>query len=146
MGSAVAAHGASCSASCGIFLDQGSNPRPLHWQEDSQPLRHQGSPVMCFYVYVKVTGVKEHCSCRRVGFTAPTTTPNLNGFTQYELISRSCHSALVVSRTLCSGSFYTKPWRSQTPFLQAAGRVGRVKQESFLSGLEMCMSLLPAWH
>ena len=23
---------------------QGSNPCPLHWQADSQPLRHQGSP------------------------------------------------------------------------------------------------------
>ena len=29
---------------CGIFPDQGSNPCPLHWQADSQPLRHQGSP------------------------------------------------------------------------------------------------------
>ena len=44
-GSAVVAHGPSCSAACGIFPDQGSNPRPLHWQADSQPLRHQGSPI-----------------------------------------------------------------------------------------------------
>ena len=29
---------------CGIFPDQGSNPCPLHWHADSQPLRHQGSP------------------------------------------------------------------------------------------------------
>ena len=43
-GSVVMAHGPSCSAACGIFPDQGSNPRPLHWQADSQPLRHQGSP------------------------------------------------------------------------------------------------------
>ena len=43
-GSAVVAHGPSCSAACGIFPDQGSNPCPLHWQADSQPLRHQGSP------------------------------------------------------------------------------------------------------
>ena len=42
-GSAVAAHGPTCSASCGIFPDQGSNPCPLHWQADSQPLRHRGS-------------------------------------------------------------------------------------------------------
>ena len=27
----------------GIFPDQGSNPCPLHWQADSQPLCHQGS-------------------------------------------------------------------------------------------------------
>ena len=44
-GSVVVAHGPSCSAACGIFPDQGSNPCPLHWQADSQPLRHQGSPV-----------------------------------------------------------------------------------------------------
>ena len=29
----------------GIFPDQGSNPCPLHWQADSQPLSHQGSPI-----------------------------------------------------------------------------------------------------
>ena len=43
-GSVVVAHGPSCSAACGIFPDQGSNPCPLHQQADSQPLRHQGSP------------------------------------------------------------------------------------------------------
>ena len=43
------AHGPSCSAACGIFLDQGSNPCPLHWQADSQPLRHQGSSGFCFF-------------------------------------------------------------------------------------------------
>ena len=43
-GSVVVAHGPSCSAACGIFPDQGSNPCPLHWQAESQPLRHQGSP------------------------------------------------------------------------------------------------------
>ena len=29
-GSVVVAHGTSCSAACGIFPDQGSNPCPLH--------------------------------------------------------------------------------------------------------------------
>ena len=43
-GSAIVAHGPSCSAACGIFPDQGPNPCALHWQADSQPLRHQGSP------------------------------------------------------------------------------------------------------
>ena len=28
-----------------IFLEQGSNPCPLHWQADSLPLAHQGSPI-----------------------------------------------------------------------------------------------------
>ena len=45
-GSVIMAHGPSCSTACGIFPDQGSNPCPLHWQADSQPLRHQGSPVI----------------------------------------------------------------------------------------------------
>ena len=48
-GSAVVAHGPSCSVVCGIFLDQGANPCPLHWQADSQPLRHQGSPRILFF-------------------------------------------------------------------------------------------------
>ena len=48
-GSVVVAHGPSCSAACGIFPDQGSNPCPLHWQVDSQPLCHQGSPRRRFY-------------------------------------------------------------------------------------------------
>ena len=43
-GSAIVAHGPSRSVAYGIFPDQGSNPCPLHWQADSQPLRHQGSP------------------------------------------------------------------------------------------------------
>ena len=44
-GSAIVAHGPSRSAACGILPDQGSNPCPLHRQADSQPLRHQGSPL-----------------------------------------------------------------------------------------------------
>ena len=47
-GSVVVAHGPSRSAACGIFPDQGLNPCPLHWQADSQPLRHQGSPPFFF--------------------------------------------------------------------------------------------------
>ena len=47
-GSVVVAHGPSCSAACGILPDQGSNPCPLRWQADSQPLRHQGSPMGVF--------------------------------------------------------------------------------------------------
>ena len=33
---------------CGIFLDQGSNLCLLHWQADSLPLGHQGSPASSF--------------------------------------------------------------------------------------------------
>ena len=49
-GSVIVAHGPSRSAACGIFPDQGSNPCPLHWQADSQPLRHQGSPNFFFFL------------------------------------------------------------------------------------------------
>ena len=40
-------HGPSCSATCGIFPDQKSNPCLLHWQADSLALSHQGSPPQC---------------------------------------------------------------------------------------------------
>ena len=50
-GSVVVAHGPSRSAACGILPDQGSNPCPLHWQADSQPLRHQGSPPLLFLIF-----------------------------------------------------------------------------------------------
>ena len=55
-GSVIVAHGPSHSAACGIFPDQGSNPCPLHWQADSQPLRHQVSPyhyiLMILFIYL----------------------------------------------------------------------------------------------
>ncbi|XP_054936811.1 ciliary-associated calcium-binding coiled-coil protein 1 isoform X4 [Physeter macrocephalus] len=50
-GSAAMAHGPSRSAARGILPDRGTNPRPLHRQADSQPLRHQGSPVS-FLIYL----------------------------------------------------------------------------------------------
>ena len=49
-GSVIVAHGPSCSMACGIFPDQGSNPCPLHWQADSQSLRHQGNPITHFQI------------------------------------------------------------------------------------------------
>ncbi|KAJ8796197.1 hypothetical protein J1605_018139 [Eschrichtius robustus] len=61
--SVVVAHGPSCSMACGIFPDQGSNPCPPHWQADSQPPRHQGSPINIFEqrhletLLVKLTGL-----------------------------------------------------------------------------------------
>ena len=61
-GSVVVAHGPSCSAARGIFPDQGSNPCPLHWQADSQPLRHQGSPKEIFLMCYFHTTVYEHVS------------------------------------------------------------------------------------
>ena len=56
-GSVVVAHGPSCSVACGIFPDQSSNPCPLHWQADSQPLHHQGSP----YIFLINLKILFHC-------------------------------------------------------------------------------------
>ena len=50
-GSVAVAHGPSHSVACGIFPDRGMNPRALHWQADSQPLRHQGSPPLLLLIF-----------------------------------------------------------------------------------------------
>ena len=52
-GSIVVAHRLSCSIECGIFLDQGSNLCLLHWQADSLPLSHKGSPYFIQF-YIKI--------------------------------------------------------------------------------------------
>ena len=62
-GSVVVAHGPSCSAACGILPDQGSNPCPLHWQADSQPLHHQGSPGWMIFEKAKSHVLIEGAYC-----------------------------------------------------------------------------------
>ena len=47
--SVAVAHGHSCSLACGIFPNQGLNPFLLHWQVDSLPLSHLGSPVFLVF-------------------------------------------------------------------------------------------------
>ena len=52
VGSVVVVQGLHCFKSSGIFPDQGSNPFLLHWQVDSLPLSHWGSPGgQCFKIY-----------------------------------------------------------------------------------------------
>ena len=85
-GSVVVAHGPSCSVACGIFPDQGSNPCPLHWQADSQPLRHQGSPTFflsAHRTFSRIDHILGHKS-------------NLGKFKKIEIISSifSDHNAL----------------------------------------------------
>ena len=36
----------------------GTEPRPLHWQADSYPLLHQGSPISNFLNIIVISGVK----------------------------------------------------------------------------------------
>ena len=58
-GSVVVAQGLiSCPVACGIFLDQGLNPRLLHWQADSLPLNHQGLPLSCAFSIAVYLAVK----------------------------------------------------------------------------------------
>ena len=47
-----------CSVAHGIFPDLGSNPHPLHWQENSSPLGHQGSPKWLAFIQ---PGKRQHC-------------------------------------------------------------------------------------
>ena len=58
--SIVVAHRLSCSIGCGIIQDQGSNQCLLHWQADSLPLSHQGSPFYYFLNLFKKKK-KKHC-------------------------------------------------------------------------------------
>ena len=54
MGSVVVVPVFGCSMVCEIFLDQGLNLCPLHWQANSYPLHHQASPdkgfLVCFFL------------------------------------------------------------------------------------------------
>ena len=49
-GSAVVAHGPSHSAAREIFRDQGSNPRPLHWQARFPTTAPPGKPYYHFFI------------------------------------------------------------------------------------------------
>ena len=46
--SVVVGHWLSCPAAPGIFLEQGSNLRPLDWQEGFYLLDYPGSLMSCF--------------------------------------------------------------------------------------------------
>ena len=50
-------HGLTCPMPCGIFLDQGSNPCPLHWQVDSVTTGPPGTPsvMVCYSERIQVT-------------------------------------------------------------------------------------------
>ena len=50
--SVAVAHRLSCSVARGIFPDQGLNLCLLHWQVDSLPVSHQGSPSLLTFMHI----------------------------------------------------------------------------------------------
>lgn len=47
-GSIVVVHGLSCPEAWGVLTDRESNRGLLHWQVNSSPLSHQGTPILRF--------------------------------------------------------------------------------------------------
>ena len=64
-------HGLSCSATCGNFLDQGSNPCLLRWQADFLLLSHLGSPVFIVIRLLLWDGYHT-CMCAKLLESHPT--------------------------------------------------------------------------
>ena len=58
--SVVVVHRLNCSKACGIFLGEGSNLCLLHWQTDSLPLSHQGSPIFYGQLLLLECNLHEH--------------------------------------------------------------------------------------
>ena len=82
-GSVVVAHRLSCSAAWGIFQDQGSNLYLLHWQADSSPLSHEGSPHTVFYPIKccqERTEIKPKLSCHQILLQNSYTSYSFNGW------------------------------------------------------------------
>ena len=102
----------SCGApvACGVFLAQGSNPCPLHWQVDSQPLYHQGSPEHKFFIHSFIDG---HGLFSPFGY--------YNNGAVYSLVHEpfsfnvlNSHSLCLVNESIChinDGNYGKFPWR-----------------------------------
>ena len=119
--SVVVAHGLRCSVACGIFPDQGSNPCPLHWQADSQPLHHQGSPGVTFLKAVKV--LCELCSCANLNCRSK----HCLTCSSYKEIRISCEASLLIlmlaaSTWVCRDSFPGTRGSSHLPPARGAAR------------------------
>ena len=70
--SVVVARGLSCPVTCGIFLDQGSNLYPLHWQADSSIFLNN---LKILYIFgcagsLLLCGLFSSCSEQRLLFIA----------------------------------------------------------------------------
>ena len=63
--------------SLGIFQTQGSNPCILHWQADSSPLSHWGSPDVCVCVCVCVCAGRQPAQIKWISRSKGTTSPQI---------------------------------------------------------------------
>ena len=101
-------------AACGIFLDQGSNPCPLHWQVESQPLDHQESPVWFFLSFFLASiSLVKYSFCSLILFMSSLNCLShcsLNFFTT--AILNSLTVKLKYSLTLVSGELSLFLWYS----------------------------------
>ena len=124
----------------GIFPTQGSNPSFLHWQADSLPLSHLGSPTVLYHGPKKngialdgklVTAVQSLKSC--LFFATPWTvtyTPLSMGFPskipgmgchflpqvghlQMALLSTQCNGTLRLRAVFCISAEHTKICRAK---------------------------------
>ena len=105
-GSAAVAHGLSCPVACGIFLDQGSNPCPLHWQAYSYLLDHEGSPKKKFIfrtLFARFIPLP-HTQLQNVVPTLALENGTLRGFETDRLHSHSVHPGAPEARCLISAS------------------------------------------
>ena len=87
--------GLSCSSACEVFPHQGLNPCLLHWQVDSLPLRHQGSPpetVMQPLSHVQLFATPWTTACQ--AFLAITDSQNLLKLMSNDLVMPSNHLIL----------------------------------------------------
>ena len=62
--SVVAEHLLSCFAACGIFLDQGSNPSPPHWEVGSLPAESLVCVYMCVFSVVSDSAIPWTIACQ----------------------------------------------------------------------------------
>ena len=102
------AHGLSCPVACGIFLDQGSNPCPLHWRAYSYLLDHQGSQKkkkkFIFKTLFPSFIPLSHTQLQTVVLTLALENGTLRGFETDRLHSHSVHPEAPEAGRLMSAS------------------------------------------
>ena len=104
-------HRLSCSVTCEIFLDQGSNLCLLHWQADSLPLSHLGSPIqgLLAYIWLRIVSLmyvwlsQSDFESRDKFYTLCLLwTPNTQVLRKYFLPEKKVTPFLIVSHTVLS--------------------------------------------